>query len=119
MSETATGGIVRIWKGRVRSEQAAFYTAYLFEGGPKVMLEKLGARGVQMLRRELGDETEFTVLSYWDSVKAMKAWAGEDVARTRHLDRDPELLVELPEFVEIHEVPFNIWQLAGTVAPAG
>ena len=108
--------VVRIWRGRVRHADADFYAGYLYDGGPRVMLERLGALGVQMFRREVDGVTEFTVQSYWPSVEAMRAWAGADVTRVRPLERDAELLLELPEFVEIHAVPFNIWQMAGTVA---
>lgn len=114
MTNSVAGGVVRIWRGRTKAQEADFYTNYLYEGGPKE-LERLGARGVQMFRRELGDETEFVVMSYWDSLDAMKAWAGEQPTRIRHLERDPELLVELPDSVEIFEVLANSWRLADGV----
>jgi heme-degrading monooxygenase HmoA len=91
--------IVRIWRGRTRRERADEYEAYNYETGIKPLIEK--ALGVQTLRQDRGDETEFMTISYWESVEAMSAFAGDDPTRIHHLDRDPEFLIELPEEVQI------------------
>jgi heme-degrading monooxygenase HmoA len=36
-----------------------------------------GNRGAWMLRRDQGDRTEFLTLSLWDSVDAIRAFAGD------------------------------------------
>ena len=50
--------------------------------------------GVQTLREDRGDETEFMTISYWESVEAMSRFTGGDPARIHHLDRDAEFLIE-------------------------
>ena len=91
--------IVRIWRGRTRRDRADEYEAYNYEEGIKPLLEK--ALGVQSLREDIGEETEFVTISYWESVEAMSRFTGGDPTRIHHLARDPEFLVELPQQVQI------------------
>lgn len=37
-----------------------------------------GYRGIHLLRRETGDEVEFVTIMWFDSIEAVKAFAGED-----------------------------------------
>jgi heme-degrading monooxygenase HmoA len=60
--------------------------------------------GVQYLREDRGEETEFVTISYWESIEAMSRFAGVDPIRIHHLDRDREFLIELPERVQILEI---------------
>ncbi|MBB4067348.1 hypothetical protein [Gellertiella hungarica] len=96
-------GIARIWRGRTLPERADVYQAYLYEHGVK-KLKALGAREVQMLREDRLGECHFMVISWWPTRESMTSWAGEDPTRIRHLERDAELLIELPEAVQILEV---------------
>ena len=59
------------------------------------------ALGVQMMREDREDETEFVTISYWESVEAMSRFAGPDPRRIHHLPRDPEFLIEVPEGVQV------------------
>lgn len=91
--------IARIWRGRTHRDRADEYEAYNYEEGIKPLLEK--ALGVQSLREDIGDQTEFVTISYWESVEAMSRFTGGDPTRIHHLARDPEFLVELPKDVHI------------------
>jgi len=71
-----------------------------------------GNLGVQMLVSEAGDTAEFTVISYWPSLESIRVWSGDDLTRTRHLERDPEFLLELPDRVTLAQVHANDWALA-------
>ena len=95
----AKPAIARIWRGRTRPERADAYEAYNYDAGIKPLIEK--AMGVQTFREDRPDETEFLVISYWPSIEAMSAFAGEDPTRIHHLERDEEFLIELPESVQI------------------
>jgi hypothetical protein len=45
--------------------------------------------GVQYVREDRGEETEFVTISYyWESIEAMSRFAGVDETRIHHLDRD-------------------------------
>ena len=69
-------------------------------------LEKT-ALGVQLLREDREHESWFTTISYWSDLDAMTAFTKGEPTKVHHLDRDPELLIELPEFIQIHRVLIN------------
>ncbi|WP_342241065.1 antibiotic biosynthesis monooxygenase family protein [Inquilinus sp. OTU3971] len=98
-SEARRPAIARIWRGRTVRARADEYEAYNYEVGIKPLIEK--AMGVQCLREDRGDETEFVTISYWESVEAMASFTGGDPTRIHHLDRDAEFLIELPTEVQI------------------
>jgi len=91
--------IARIWRGRTKRERADAYEAYNYEAGIKPLIEK--ALGVQTLRQDRGDETEFMTISYWENFEAMRAFTGGDPGKIHHLERDPEFLIELPKEVQV------------------
>lgn len=97
--ETRRLAIARIWRGRTTRERADAYEAYNYEAGIKPLIET--ALGVQTLREDRGEETEFMTISYWESVEAMEAFAGSDPTKIHHLDRDAEFLIALPDAVQI------------------
>ena len=91
--------IARIWRGRTARARADEYEAYNYEAGIKPLLAK--ALGVQTLREDRQDETEFMTISYWESVEAMSEFTGADLGAVHHLERDPEFLLELPKAVQV------------------
>jgi len=63
-----------------------------------------GNRGVEVLRRTVGDETHFVFISFWDSMDAIRAFAGDDVERARYYPEDRDYLLELEPGVTHYEV---------------
>ncbi len=95
--------IARIWFGRTRAEDDEAYLGYI-EGDPMRELRATpGNQGVMVLRRKDGDETEFGVLSLWDSIEDVKAFAGEDVDVARYFPEDDRFLLELPPRLKHYE----------------
>jgi heme-degrading monooxygenase HmoA len=94
--------IARIWRGRTRRDRADEYEAYNYEVGIKPLIEK--ALGVQTLREDRAEDTEFVTISYWESIEAMARFTGGDPTRIHHLDRDTEFLIELPQSVQILKI---------------
>ena len=82
--------IARIWRGRTTAARADEYARYLYEHGIKPLEEK--ALGVQMLREDRADESEFVTISYWESVEAMSRFAGADPRRIHRHPRPGSLL---------------------------
>ncbi len=87
--------IARIWRGRTLAARADEYEAYLFASGIAKIREIPGNLGVTVLRREDGKQTEFLVLSVWQSIDAIRRFAGKDYQKTVILDRDREYLIEV------------------------
>jgi len=105
--------IARIWRGRTTSERADEYAAYLYEHGIKPLEEK--ALGVQLFREDRKTESEFVTISYWESVEAMSRFAGDNPRRIHHLERDPELLIELPKEVQVLDIVASHGRTGGSM----
>jgi len=52
----------------------------------------------------VGDRAEFVFVSLWESMDAIRAFAGPDLERARYYSEDEAYLVSLPEYVEHYEV---------------
>lgn len=101
--------IARIWHGHTPAAKAEEYTQYLYEAGIKKIESIQGNRGVQMLRKIDSKYGDFTVISYWDSIDAIKRFAGEDYEKTHNLPKDAEYLVDMEPNVRHLEVLVNDW----------
>ena len=86
--------IARMWTGAVRAEDADAYAAYMEETGVPGYARTPGNRGVYMLRRELGAKCQFTMVTLWDSLEAVKAFAGEDYETAVFYPEDDRFLIE-------------------------
>jgi heme-degrading monooxygenase HmoA len=53
-----------------------------------------GNRGVWMLRRDTGETTEFVMFTLWDSLDAVKRFAGDDYETAVFYPEDDRFLVE-------------------------
>jgi heme-degrading monooxygenase HmoA len=96
--------IARIWHGRTLTAKADEYEKYLNASGVERILKTQGNHGVEVLRKTAGPRTDFVVISYWESIDAVKRFAGPDFERAVILDRDREFLVEVEPNVLHYEV---------------
>lgn len=86
--------IARIWKGAVRTPDADVYASYMRETGLADYVGTPGNRGAWMLRRAVGERTEFVMFTLWDSLDAVKAFAGEDYETAVYYPEDERYLVD-------------------------
>ena len=72
--------IARIWHGWTRPENADAYEGLLrTEIFPGIAAKHVaGYRGIELLRRPNGAEVEFVTIMWFESLGAVKAFAGED-----------------------------------------
>jgi heme-degrading monooxygenase HmoA len=96
--------IARTWTGVVRRADADAYAEYIRETGFAEYGRTAGNRGAWMLRRDDGDRTEFITLSMWDSVDAIKAFAGEDIEAAVLYPEDERYLIDGSSSVTHYEV---------------
>jgi heme-degrading monooxygenase HmoA len=96
--------IARIWSGAVRSEDGDAYAAYIGETGLAGYVATPGNRGAWLLRREVDDRTEFVTFTLWDSLDAIRAFAGDDVETAVYYPEDDRYLVERDDKVRHYEV---------------
>lgn len=102
--------IARIWQGRTTAARADEYEKYLYENGIKKIATTKGNLGVQVMRHPQGEVVEFITISYWASRDDIGNYAGDDIEKPRHLGKDAEFLLELPEAVKNCDLKTNEWK---------
>ena len=70
--------IARLWHGWTSRENAEAYEARLRGEILPGIHRVAGYRGAHLLRRDREDEVEFVTLTLFDSLDAVRAFAGED-----------------------------------------
>lgn len=72
--------ISRVWNGWTTPENADAYESLLrHEVLVHIQEQQIaGFRGIQVARREVGDEVEFITMMWFESLEAVRAFAGED-----------------------------------------
>ena len=96
--------IVRTWRGWTRTEDADRYVEYLRATGLKEYRATAGNRGAWILRRIEGDRCEFVTVSLWESLDAVRGFAGEDIDVAVFYPEDEAFLVE-------RELTVRHWEL--------
>ena len=86
--------IARTWRGAVRREDGDAYAAYIDETGIAAYVATPRNLGAWMLRRDVGELTEFVTFTPWDSLESVKAFAGEDHETAVFYPEDDRYLVE-------------------------
>jgi heme-degrading monooxygenase HmoA len=95
--------IARVWRGAVRNEDADDYVAYILGTGIAEYTSTPGNRGAWILRRPRGALTEIVTFSLWESMDAVRAFAGDDPERAVFYPEDDRFLVERELTVEHFE----------------
>ena len=96
--------VARIWRGAVRKEDAAAYAEYIRDTGLAEYTDTPGNRGAWVLRRDAEDRTEFLAFTLWDSVDAIRAFAGDDIEKAVYYPEDDRYLIERGPTVLHYEV---------------
>jgi hypothetical protein len=86
--------ILRSWRGAVRPADAERYLAHQSETGVRDYRDTPGNRGVLVLSRPRGELVEVITLTLWDSMGAVRRFAGDDPGRARFYPGDDDLLAE-------------------------
>lgn len=96
--------IARVWHGVVPSNKSDEYVEYLNQTGVPDLRATPGNREVKVHRRKEGDRVHFLLISYWDSLESIAAFAGPDIEIARYYPRDSEFLLELEPKVQHYEL---------------
>jgi len=96
--------IARLWHGCVPASKAGAYRDYLHRTGISDYQRTPGNRGVFVMRRDEGEVTHYLVMTLWESWDSIRAFAGDDISRSRYYGEDPDYLLELEPLVTHYEV---------------
>lgn len=86
--------IARMWRGYTRDEDIDDYLEYLQQTGVREYTSTPGNRGCQVLCRRDGQRAEFLLISLWESVDAIRAFAGDEIEQAVFYPEDDRFLVE-------------------------
>ncbi len=96
--------IARIWHGITPAAKAEAYLDFLNQSGVPDYQATPGNRGVYVLRRVEGEVAHFTLISLWDSLEAVKGFAGPKPEVAHYYLEDKDFLLEFEPTVTHHEV---------------
>lgn len=96
--------IARLWSGAVRDVDGDRYLEYLEETGIPEYRATEGNRGVFVLRRDRNARTEFLLISLWESMEAVRRFAGPDPERAVFYPEDDRFLVQRAETVDHYDL---------------
>ena len=96
--------IARMWHGRTRAADARAYREFLVARAIPDYRSVAGNLAVRILERIEGDVAHFVTLTYWTNLDAIRAFAGDDIARAKYYDEDRGFLLEFEPTVVHYEV---------------
>ncbi len=96
--------IMRIWRGITPKDQADAYLEHLQQTALPALAGQPGQRGAWVLRRVQGDRCEIVLLSLWDSLDAVRAFAGDQPERAVYFAEDDKFLLDMEPLVRLYEV---------------
>jgi heme-degrading monooxygenase HmoA len=70
--------IARMWRGSTIRERADDYVKHLQQSVIPELRQIDGFKGIYLLRRESSGDVEFVVLTLWESMEAIRKFAGEN-----------------------------------------
>lgn len=96
--------IARMWHGRVPAEKARRYREFLNARAIPDYRSVPGNINVHVLERADGPVTHFVTLTFWESMEAIRGFAGDDVEIAKYYPEDQEFLLEFEPRVIHYEV---------------
>ncbi len=96
--------IARIWRGITPESKADQYFDYLMATGLKDYVATPGNRGVLVLRNIGEGRAEFLLISLWESLDAIRRFAGDNIDTAVYYPEDEEYLLTLEPKVAHYDV---------------
>ncbi len=99
--------IVRTWHGRTRLADADSYESFMKTRAAPDYGSVDGLQRIFFTRRDEGDVSHFLLITVWDSIEAVKNFAGDNPSVAKYYPEDDEFLLEKEAHSFNHQVFFS------------
>ena len=99
--------ITRIWHGMTTVEKSADYLHLMRTVALPDYRATAGNLSAETLHRIEGGVAHFLMVTQWESLDAIKTFAGEDIAIAKYYDFDKDFLLELEPYAYHYETYSN------------
>jgi heme-degrading monooxygenase HmoA len=99
--------IVRTWHGRTSLTDADAYENFMKERAAPDYASVEGLKQLFFTRRDEGQVAHFLLVTVWDTMDAVKKFAGDDPARAKYYPEDDRYLLEKEAHSLNHQVFFS------------
>lgn len=96
--------IIKVWHGRVESSKADDYAEFMKERAAPDYSSVPGLKKLIFSRRDEADVAHFLLVTHWDSMEAVKKFAGERPEKAKYYPEDDDFLLEKEETSAMYEV---------------
>ena len=96
--------IARIWQGRTKIEDFEEYTEFMKSRAIPDYKKTEGFVKLTFLRKVDGNIGHFKLVTFWDNLKVIKNFAGENFVKAKYYPEDENFLLEFEEKVTHYEV---------------
>ena len=97
--------ILREWRAEIRRELRDEYADYVRRTGLDASRASDGNLGAAIAVRDLDDRrSEIVTLSWWRSLDAVRAFAGDPIAAARYFPEDDRFLLTRPDEVAHYDL---------------
>jgi heme-degrading monooxygenase HmoA len=100
--------VTRMWRGWARTDQADRYERHYRTEVAATLGQVPGFRGARLLRRQVGGETEFVSLTYFDDLDAVRRFAGPDYETAVVAAEAREVLVRFDDRVSHYQTTVQL-----------
>jgi heme-degrading monooxygenase HmoA len=96
--------IARVWSAQTTLARAPAYVEYLRSHVLPALRAVEGYSGAMLLERPVSDAVEVVVITFWESVEAIRGFAGADLEGAVVADEAAALLTQFDRRVRHYEV---------------
>jgi heme-degrading monooxygenase HmoA len=93
-----------MWHGRVPTSKAQAYREFTNRQAIPDYRSVPGNISVHILERQEGEVTHFITLTFWESLDAIRGFAGDDLEKAKYYPEDMDYLLEFEPGAVHYEV---------------
>ena len=99
--------MMRLWHGRVAIEKADEYEKFMIERAAPDYGSVDGLLKTYFQRRDEERAAHFLLVTIWDSLDAIKKFAGSEPELAKYYPEDDNFLLEKEKYVQMYEIFYD------------